>query len=80
MPRRQVRQLPPRSPFAAQLRQALTDDGLTQEQAARKVDVTLRTLQHWLKGNTEPQAATLIRVARALERDPEWFYPEDLAA
>ena len=60
--------------FAARLDEALTVDGLTTENFARLVDVTLRTAQRWRNGEGQPTAEALVRIARKLDRDPAWFY------
>jgi transcriptional regulator with XRE-family HTH domain len=62
--------------FAAKLRQALAEDDLTAEQFARQIDRTLRTVQRWRAGGSEPTGADLVLVARSLNRDPSWFYEE----
>lgn len=38
--------------------------GLTQEEAARKVGVSLRTVQHWEAGTKEPRWPQLLRCAQ----------------
>lgn len=60
--------------FATRLNEAL--DGTTSEAFARSIDRTLRTVQRWRAGESEPRGADLVLVARALERDPAWFYGE----
>jgi len=63
--------------FAAKLRQALAEDELGAERFARDIDKTLRTVQRWRSGESEPSGADLVLIARSLDRDPSWFY-EDL--
>lgn len=66
--------------FATRLNARLT--GTTSESFARRIDVTLRTVQRWRAGESEPQGSALIRVARELNCDPADLYPpiEDRAA
>jgi transcriptional regulator with XRE-family HTH domain len=61
--------------FADRFSEAL--DGTTLESFARSIDRPLRTVQRWKSGSSEPHGANLILLARALGRDPEWFYPDD---
>ena len=63
--------------FAAKLRQALAEDKLTAEDFSRRIDRTLRTVQRWRAGESQPTGADLVLIARELKRDPSWFY-EDL--
>ena len=66
--------------FADRLNEAL--DGTTSESFARRIDRTLRTVQRWRSGESEPRGADLVLIARALDREPGWFYvePEEAAA
>jgi DNA-binding transcriptional regulator YiaG len=52
-------------------------DGTTSEAFARRVDVTLRTVQRWRSGETQPNGADLLRVARELNCNPADLYPAD---
>lgn len=60
--------------FADRFTEALGETTL--EAFARSIDRPLRTVQRW-KAGTEPHGANLILLARALDRDPGWFYPDD---
>jgi transcriptional regulator with XRE-family HTH domain len=66
----------PHTGFAAKLRQALAEDKLTAEEFSRRIDRTLRTVQRWRAGTSQPSAADLMLVARSLDRDPSWFYED----
>lgn len=65
-----------RTGFALKLDEALT--GTTSESFARQIDRTLRTVQRWRNGDSEPSGSDLVLIARTLERDPSWFYEEEL--
>ena len=74
MPTRNV----PASPVGENLKQALTESGMTQEALAREIGVSLRTVQGWTSGRILPRWPRLVLLAAALEKDPEWFYtPHD---
>ena len=60
--------------FAERFTEAL--GGTKLEAFARSIDRPLRTVQRWKSGKSEPHGANLILLARALDRDPEWFYPD----
>lgn len=75
MSRHSTRQVVVHRPtFAARFDAALA--GRTSEDFAREIDVTLRTVQRWRSGEGEPQGAQLAKVAAALGRPVEWFYPD----
>lgn len=61
--------------FADRLNEALGQT--TSEAFARIIGRTLRTVQRWRAGETEPSGADLVLVARTLGRDPAWFYGAD---
>jgi transcriptional regulator with XRE-family HTH domain len=64
------------APLAANLRRALGEAGMTQEQLAREIDCGLRVVQEWCGGRCLPRWPRLVRIARALDREPAWFYTE----
>ena len=68
----------PRSGFALRLHEALSAEGLSTETFARQIDRPLRTVQRWRNGGNEPTGAALVLIATALNRDPAWFYEDDL--
>ncbi|NMO57771.1 helix-turn-helix transcriptional regulator [Actinoplanes sp. TBRC 11911] len=56
---------PPASPapsFAAWLRARLQREGLTMEAAARRLDVSTKTISRWAGGTTEPRMRDLYRI------------------
>jgi DNA-binding XRE family transcriptional regulator len=56
---------PPRvgdEPFADWLTAVLGRQGLSQEAAARRIGVSVRTISRWLRGDTEPRLRDLRRV------------------
>lgn len=69
---RQVNTTSSGASFAEKLNEALA--GTTSESFARRIDRTLRTVQRWRSGGSEPSGSDLVLIARALERDPSWFY------
>lgn len=76
MPRRQLRQLEAGAPFGARLRAARLDSEITQEKLARHMDVTLRTIQRWEDGSTEPRGTQLLLLAAKFGVEPGDLYPE----
>lgn len=66
----------PAAPVAANLRQALEDADMTQERLAREIGVGLRVVQAWCSGRVLPRWPRLVLIARALDRDPSWFYAD----
>jgi transcriptional regulator with XRE-family HTH domain len=77
MTRSQVRHLTLDSGRVRELRAAA---GLTNEQLAHEVGVTLRTVQRWQLGSNEPNGAQLLRLARVLGVHPDDLYLEQLPA
>jgi transcriptional regulator with XRE-family HTH domain len=77
MSRRSTRHLPERDGFAARFHEALVARQITSENFAREIDKTLRTVQRWRSGDSEPSGADLVLIASALGRDPSWFYEPD---
>ncbi|QNE20871.1 helix-turn-helix transcriptional regulator [Kribbella qitaiheensis] len=49
-------------PFAAWLNAVLGRQGLSQEAAASRIGVSVRTISRWLRGDTEPRLRDLRRV------------------
>lgn len=74
MSRKATRQVD-RSGFALRLHTALGDK--TSEAFSREIDRTLRTVIRWRNGESQPSGADLVLIARALGRDPEWFFAAD---
>lgn len=56
----------------ARIRQARLEAGLTQDEFAHLVGVTLRTVQHWEAGDSVPYR-TMDQIAKALNREVTWF-------
>ena len=73
---RRVNTTTPRPLFATRLNEAL--GSTTSESFARRIDRTLRTVQRWRSGESEPRGADLVLLARELDRDPSWFYTADV--
>lgn len=75
MSRSQVRLLD-----TARLREARTAADLTQEGLARALDVTLRTIQRWEDGTSEPRGAQLLHLAARLGLTADDLYHDRRAA
>jgi transcriptional regulator with XRE-family HTH domain len=61
---------------AVNIRAAREAAGLTQEGLARQLDIALRTVSSWEAAERLPRGRNLQALARALARDPSWFYAE----
>jgi transcriptional regulator with XRE-family HTH domain len=60
---------------AVNVRAARIAAGLTQERLARTLNVSLRTVLTWELSETQhPRGHNLTALARALGKDPAWFY------
>lgn len=79
MSRKATRQVE-RTGFALRLHTALVEEGLTAENFARDIDTTLRTVQRWRNGESQPSGADLVVIARRLGRDPAWFFGHEREA
>lgn len=64
------------SPFSTRLMAAQERAGLTTEALARQLDVTVRVVQKWRSGETEPGGRNLVRLAAVLRVRPESFYDD----
>ena len=47
--------------------------GLTAEEAAKEIGISVSTLRSWEQGAKEPQALNLINAAKFYECDPEYL-------
>lgn len=76
-----MQDVPGKTGFSTRLREAIAAAGTTQEAVAREIDVSLRAVQFWVAGRQEPKGRQLIALARALDREPAWFFgePEEAA-
>lgn len=75
MSRRQLR-LSAEAKFPERLRAArAAEPKFTQEAVARAVDVTLRTVQRWEDGSSEPRFSQVLALAVALNVEPTDLYP-----
>jgi transcriptional regulator with XRE-family HTH domain len=73
MSRRQARQV---EFDGAALSVARLQAGLTQEQLARSIDVTLRTIQRWQDNEAQPNGAKLLSLAAVLDIAPGVLFRE----
>jgi transcriptional regulator with XRE-family HTH domain len=56
--------------FAAKLRQRAKDLKISNSEAARRIGLSERRYAHYVSGKREPDLATLMRIAEALETTP----------
>ncbi len=56
--------------FQSWLAERLRQEGLSQTEAARRVGVTFRTLNRWVKGQSEPKLSQLRAICRVLGSPP----------
>ena len=63
--------------FARNLNAALAATGETTEGFARRVDLTLRMVQRYRHGDSEPSGANAVRLARALGLTVEELFAEE---
>lgn len=61
---------------AANLRRAIVAEGMTQEELARQIGVSLRQVQKYCAGKADPSGARLIAMADVLGRPAGWFYTD----
>lgn len=61
--------------FGERLRLARAAAGLTQEALARSASVTLRTVQRWEDGTSEPKFGQVVVIAAALGVEATNLYP-----
>jgi transcriptional regulator with XRE-family HTH domain len=74
MSRSATRLVSDNSPFARNLDAALHRAGETSESFARRIDRTLRTVQRWRSGESEPRGEDVVLIARALGVSVEKLY------
>jgi transcriptional regulator with XRE-family HTH domain len=63
-------------PFGANLRIALAAAEMTQQGLAEELGMSLAIVNRWCRGKSVPAGDTLVRLARVLDRDAEWFFSE----
>ena len=62
--------------FSQWFRALLAERRLSQEAAARRIGVSLKTVSRWLHGTTEPRLRELRRVRQAFDELPPFLDPE----
>lgn len=67
----------PVSKIGQRFREAWEASGQTQEAFAGGVGITKQALQNIFRGNTDPKASTMLRLARYTGRSLAWVYGED---
>jgi DNA-binding XRE family transcriptional regulator len=61
---------PMTDPFSVWLAEELKERGLSQEAAARRIGVSLKTVSRWVRGETEPRFRELALIQRAFGDQP----------
>ena len=64
----------------ARIFSARQEASMTQEQVARKMRCSVVTVGKYERGERNPSPGALIRMAKALDKSPEYFYADRLAA
>jgi transcriptional regulator with XRE-family HTH domain len=67
---------PIRATVGRNIKAAREERGLTQSALARLLGVESMAVSRWERGRVRPTDANLHALARALRRDPAWFYAE----
>lgn len=67
------------TPLADKLQAARAAKGLSPTQLAAAAGCTEAAVRMWERGDREPGGRFLVRLAAALDRDPAWFYEEEVA-
>lgn len=62
--------------FAARLRGAMLEQGVTVRQLAEDLGVHERTVEMWRQGTRQP-SDHVVRLARRLAKPADYFYPEE---
>lgn len=68
--------------FGQRLRERARQLGVSNAEAARRCGLDERRYGHYVSGRTEPDLATVVRIARTLGTTPDWLlgFSEDDAA
>jgi transcriptional regulator with XRE-family HTH domain len=64
-------------PIGERIREARRVKGWTEATLARELRMTRTTISRWERGKSEPRRRSLLALARALDRPPEWFRPSE---
>ena len=64
-------------PLSVKIREARDAAGLTQEDLAREIGVTLRAVQAWELTDRAPRSKYVRALARVTDRPVEFFIPEE---
>lgn len=59
------------------LRVAASAKGLTQQDVAVRLGMSMRAVQKWFLGESVPGGGSLIALARLLDQEPGWFFEEE---
>lgn len=62
--------------FSERLKEARKDKDLSQEDLARLVGSTAQSISLMERAQLGPSASRLLRLSRALDRDPFWLFPD----
>lgn len=74
MPGQATGDLPVKPPVAENLRSAQAGALLSNRELAQALEITERLLGKWRSGEGIPSWPNLVRLGKALDRDPAWFY------
>jgi transcriptional regulator with XRE-family HTH domain len=57
--------------FAINLRKRAADLGISNAEVARRLDISERRYGHYIRGDREPDFATLLKISRILQTSPD---------
>lgn len=60
--------------FRTRLKQARKSKGLSQEEAAEKLETHSETISRWERGERQPSIRDLQKISEQLGRPPAWFF------
>ncbi len=60
-----------------QIRSALKEAGLTQEEAAHRLGKALQTVSNWIRGLTEPKHGDIRAIAKVTGKPVAYFFAEE---
>lgn len=66
-----------RTTLGQRIREARIGRGLDQSKMAARLDIATRTLQRWEKGEQEPDASVIMRIAKLTSVLPQWLLTGD---
>lgn len=76
----QVTNSKPGAAFAARLREAQADAGLSNRELAQRLDISESLLGKWRRGDNHPTFGNIVLLAGILEKPLDFFVPRDEVA